>query len=195
MYSILDIALCFALAIGFVIILRLQRKFFPRKYYELSRRVFGYGITHRMRIIRSLLIFSYSVVVLFLIEDDLLTISTIILGSFLVVWPVLLNPHQFDLNELGGYGDLIIRINTKGKFLLYCSYILFIISSGILAYLATRFGFMMVDVTVNSFKSWAEGSIWAFLMFLFSENGSKRLENLLDSDIRKNQQKMEEYNE
>jgi len=195
MYSILDIVLCFILAVGFVIMLRLQRKFFPQKYYELSRRVFGYGITHRMRIIRSLLIFSYGILTSVLLKDDLLTISTIFLGSFLVVWPVLLNPHQFDLNELGEYEDLIVRMNTKGRFLLYCSYILFIISSGILAYLATRFGFVMVDLTLNSFKSWAEGSLWAFLMFIFSENGSKRLEHLLDRDIRKRQQKVQEYNE
>ncbi|WP_214764600.1 hypothetical protein [Exiguobacterium sp. s141] len=185
----------FFIAIGFVLIFRLQRYLFPRKYYELSRRVFGRGITLRMRIIRTILIFAYSILTLYVFKDDTLTVLTISLGSFLIVWPALLNPYQFDLNEMGGYGEYTIHINKKGKLFLYTSYSLFVLSSGVLAYLATRCGEIILRMTIDSFIEWRGSLIFSALLYIFFEGGSKRLEDLLDNTIRKQQHDTESYYE
>lgn len=195
MYTLIDLTFMFLIAIGFVLMFRIQRNLFPKKYYELSRRVFGRGITRRMRIIRTILIFAYSILTFYVIKDDTLTILTISLGSFLIVWPAILNPYLFDLNEMGGYGEYTVYINKKGKVVLYMAYSLFVLSSGALAYIATSFGEIILRMTIDSFKEWLGGLIFTGLLFIFFEGGSKRLEDFLDNTIRKQQQNIESYDE
>lgn len=192
MYSFLNLLSMLLIAIVFVLIFKGIRKFFPKKYFELSRLVFGNGVTIRMRIIRSIVIFTYSYLVYLILDNKEATVFSIMLGSFLIVWPVLLNPDQFDLNETGWYKQPV-RVKTKGKILLYLSYICFVLYAISLSLLAVQKGDLIFKYTKESFGSWADGLIMYVLLTLFFENGSKIFERLLSKSINKTQQKTKEY--
>ena len=192
--SYIDLILIFIVAILFVVMFRLQRRFFSKKYYELSRRVFGKGITIRMMLIRLLMIFIFSYIVYWLTESSSIVITGVLLGSFLIVWPVLLNPSTFDVSEAGGYEYNIVNVSTKGWFLLLVSYILFIISSGLIAFLSVRFGEYLLYQTIESFQSWLASAWWIVLLSIFFAKSSDKVEILMEKDILEGKASLDEYN-
>src|SRR5690606_1985878 len=126
MYSNIDFLIIFFIALSFVGMFKIQRKYFARKYYELSRRIFGRGITLRMMLIRLIMIFGLSYLAYWLTNDKEVVVLGILLGSFLIVWPVLLNPSTFDVNEITNHGNNVVHISRKGWILLLISYASFI---------------------------------------------------------------------
>lgn len=194
MISYIQLFLIFIIAILFVSMFRLQRKFFSKKYYELSRRVFGRGITFRMMLIRFILIFFFSYGLYWLIESASTVITGVLLGSFFIVWPVLLNPSTFDVSEAGGYEYNIVNISSKGWIYLLVSYVLFIISSGIIAFLGVSFGEYVFYQTVESFKAWLSGAWFLFPLAIFLSGGSNKMENLLEKDILDKESILNEFN-
>lgn len=193
MFSILDLVFAFIVAITFVGMFRLQRKFFSKKYFELSRRVFGRGITKRMILLRIVIIFLFSALAYFLIADSNTILLGVLLGSFLIVWPVLLNPSQFDLEEFGDWGQSKVKMNKKGWFFLLFSYFLFISTSVIVAYLSINYSENILFLSTESFKSWALGNFWLIIVAILGYPVSERTENYLEQDIRKRQEEILEY--
>lgn len=189
-----DLYLIFIVAILFVVMFRVQRRFFSKNYYELSRRVFGRGITIRMMLIRLLMVFIFSYGVYWLTDSASVVIVGVLLGSFLIVWPILLNPSTFDVSEVGGYNYNIVNISTKGWFFLLLSYVLFIISSGLIAFLSVGFGESLVNQTIESFKSWLLSYWWVFLVSIFFAKSSDKMETLLEKDILDREALLDEYN-
>lgn len=182
----------FIIAIAFVLIFKGIRKLSPKKYFELSRLVFGNGVTLRMRIIRSIVIFTYSYIAYILLDNKEATVFSILLGSFLIVWPVILNPSQFDLNETGWYKKPV-RVKNKGKIYLYLSYVFFVLYAVSLSLLAVEIGDSVFNYTKKSFASWTDGLIIYLLLTVFFENGSKIFEGLLSKSITKTQKEIKEY--
>ncbi len=193
--SYIDLMLIFIVAILFVVMFRLQRRFFSKKYYELSRRVFGKGITIRMMLIRLLMIFIFSYIVYWLTESSSIVIIGVLLGSFLIVWPILLNPSTFDVSDAGGYEYNIVNVSTKGWFLLLVSYVLFMISSGLIAFLSVRFGEYLLYQTIESFQSWLSSAWWIVLLSIFFAKSSDKVEILMEKDILEGKASLDEYND
>lgn len=193
MFSSLDLVFAFIVAIAFVSMFRLQRKFFSKKYFELSRRIFGRGITRRMILLRIVMIFLFSVLAYFLIEDRNTVLLGVLIGSFLIVWPVLLNPSQFDLEELGDWGQSKVKMNKKGWLFLLSSYFFFIITSVIIAYLSLNYSENILFLSVESFKSWALGNFWLIIIAILGYPVSERTENYLERDIRKREEEIMEH--
>ena len=194
MMSYADLILIFIVAILFVFMFRVQRRFFSKKYFELSRRVFGRGITIRMMLIRLLMIFIFSYCAYWLTESGSVVIIGVLLGSFLIVWPVLLNPSTFDISEAGSYEYNIVNISTKGWFFLSVSYALFMVSSGLIAFLSVTFGEHLLYQTVESFKSWLSSALWILLLSILFTKGSDKMETLLEKDILDGIASLQEYN-
>lgn len=192
MYSFIDLLLILFYSIIFVLMFKAIRKFFPKKYFELSRLIFGNGVTIRMRIIRSVVIFAYSYMIYVILGNQEAAIFSIMLGSFLIVWPVILNPEQFNLNETGWYKQRV-HVNKKGKIYLYSSYAFFIFYSTSIAVLAVKVGNVFFDLTKKSFESWIDGLIMYFILAIFFENGSKIFEGLLSKNVNKSQEKVKRH--
>ncbi|MFP8783151.1 hypothetical protein [Planococcus plakortidis] len=147
-----------------------------------------------MMLIRLLMIFIFSYIVYWLTESSSVVITGVLLGSFLIVWPVLLNPSTFDVSEAGGYEYNIVNVSTKGWFLLLVSYILFIISSGLIAFLSVRFGEYLLYQTIESFQSWLASAWWIVLLSIFFAKSSDKVEILMEKDILEGKASLDEYN-
>lgn len=193
MYSNIDFLIIFFIALLFVGMFKIQRKYFARKYYELSRRIFGRGITLRMMLIRLIMIFGLSYLAYWLTNDKEVVVLGILLGSFLIVWPVLLNPSTFDVNEITNHGNNVVHISRKGWIFLFISYASFILSAVTIAYLSTSFGEYIIDQTIKSFKSWLSSAWWLILLFILTSKNSEWFENLLEKDIFKNEERLNQY--
>ena len=193
MYSNIDFLIIFFIALLFVGMFKIQRKYFARKYYELSRRIFGRGITLRMMLIRLIMIFGLSYLAYWLTNDKEVVVLGILLGSFLIVWPVLLNPSTFDVNEITNHGNNVVHISRKGWIFLFISYASFILSAVTIAYLSASFGEYIIDQTIKSFKSWLSSAWWLILLFILTSKNSEWFENLLEKDIFKNEERLNQY--
>lgn len=195
MYSIVHLITIFIVAILFVVMFRLQRKFFSSIYYSLSRRVFGNGITIRMMLIRTIMVLVYSFIVFVITENEGVTIIGVGLGSFLIVWPVLLNPSSFDLHKAGNYNEIVTHVNTRGWFLLFLSYISFVISMMLIALISANFGDYIFSAIEESFKAWIGSQLFLIVLFILTSGTSKFFEKLLEKDIFKREERIENYEE
>ncbi|MGE6370965.1 hypothetical protein ACQKDB_17815 [Planococcus kocurii] len=146
-----------------------------------------------MMLIRLIMIFGLSYLVYWLTNDKEVVVLGILLGSFLIVWPVLLNPSTFDVNEITNHGNNVVHISRKGWILLLISYASFILSAVTIAYLSTSFGEYIIDQTIKSFKSWLSSAWWLILLFILTSKNSEWFENLLEKDIFKNEERLNQY--
>lgn len=195
MYNFSEFIIILAGGISFVLMFRLQRKFFSGQYYELSRRVFGRGVTIRMMLIRVIMIFLYSYIFYSITNSENIVISGVFLGSFLIVWPVLLNPSTFDVQEAGQYEKNVTNVRPIGWFLLLISYLLFIMSSVFIAYTGVSFGDYIVSKTLESFKSWLSSAWWLLIVAILFSKVSELLENILEKDILERRNKLNKYDD
>lgn len=193
MYSNIDLLIALSISFLFVGMFRIQRKYFAKKYYELSRRVFGKGITIRMMLIRLIMIFGFSYITYWLTNNKEVVVLGVLLGSFLIIWPVLLNPSTFDVREVGNYSDSVVHVNRKGWIFLLISYVSFILSAVVIAYLSTSFGEYLLNQTAASFKSWLSSSWWLILVYIFTSKNSEFFETLLEKDILKREERLNQY--
>lgn len=184
MYSISD--LCWSLLIGicFIFMFLLQKKIFPQKYFSMSQIILDGTATWHMLLVRVILIFVFATVAQFIFKDSSIVLLGVVIGSFLIVWPVFANPTQLYMDNPRGVEALLFLV----------SYLVFIVTSFSIAYFALSFFPEVTNFTLQSFKDYAKDNFWPIMFLLFGGPGQGKIGQVLDKKIVKRcEREREEY--
>lgn len=158
--EILNLLKILFIAIGLVILFKIEKKIFRNNYYNLSQLLFDH-VTIRQISSRIFLIMIYAFLMNFIIKDSQTMLSGIFFGSFLVVWPIIISPKQITLSQFGQSENDFLVMDKSDYIRLLCVYFVFIASSVVFAYLAVEL------LTVNNIKkelsNWFMNFVWAII--------------------------------
>lgn len=175
MYSILD--LCWALLIGicFIFMFLLQKRIFPQKYFSMSQIVLEGTATWHMLVVRIGLIFLFTTVAQFIFKDSSIVLLGIVIGSFLIVWPVFANPTQIFIDNPKGTEALLFLV----------LYLVFIGTSFSIAYFAISFFPEVTKFTLQSVKDYVKDNFLPIMIIIFGGSGQGKIGEALDKKIMK----------
>jgi hypothetical protein len=124
-FTIIDLLVIVLISFIYVATFRIQKIISPSDYFGFQEIV--YGVRKSIRpisiVIKFAVILFYSSLCFMAIKNGPNIIVGVTLGSFLIVWPNIMNPYNLDPKLV------------RKKMILYIWYIIFIISSGFIAHL------------------------------------------------------------
>lgn len=129
MITYLELVFVFIIAILFVILFKIQKKIFPQNYFSSSQVILDKNVTYKMLVVRYLLILFFSFAFNLIIENRSIIAIGVFLGSFLIIWPTLLNPSE--PYWAIGY------VKKKDILIIYFLHFLFVLSSVLTTYFGT----------------------------------------------------------
>lgn len=184
MYSILDLLWAFLVGILFIFMFLFQKRTFPSQYFSMAEIILDRTVTVKMILVRMILIFLFGAVAQFIFKDASMVLLGVIIGSILIVWPVILNPRQIFIDTPKGIEILLF----------YILYLIFIATSFSIAYVAISFLPEVTDFTFESLKDFAKDNVWPILFLLFGGSSENKIGQVLDRKILKRVEKeSEEY--
>ncbi|MCQ6521320.1 MULTISPECIES: hypothetical protein [Bacillus] len=92
MFTITDLIISFAFGLLFIGMFLAQKRFFPSKYFSLTEVILETKVTYMMILVRIGMIFVYGLVGYLITESAEAVLLGGIIGSFLIIWPAILNP-------------------------------------------------------------------------------------------------------
>lgn len=176
MVSYFDLLIIFLIAVCFVALFKLQKKFTPTKYFANSQLIVGESVSWRMILIRFLLVFLFGMLSNTIIKEEVVILLGVILGSFLIIWPTILSPSE----------SYMYTVKKSDIFFIYLSNFLFVITSVSIVFIAIKL-FPMISgyVTDNKADLLWDISIW-FIIAIFGFPGKEKVDRLLEKRLRNN---------
>ena len=128
-FSIYELIYSFICGIIFVMIFYVQRVKDPIYYFSFGEIILGIrtSISYMALFLRFLIIFVFGFIVSLVFSSIFITCFSAFLGSFLIIWPALLNPESTDF-----------RLRKK-RGLILLAYVLFVFLSILISYLSSIF--------------------------------------------------------
>lgn len=141
MISYLELVYICLIAILFVFLFKIQQKISPQHYFSNSQFILDRDVSYKMLGIRYLLILLFSLNFYLIFSNRIVIVAGIFLGSFLIIWPILIAPSEAYC-EIG-------YIKLKDKVLIYLLHFVFVISSTFVAYFAIIFFPLLKDLFIE----------------------------------------------
>lgn len=128
-FSLYELLFCFICAIVFVLIFYVQRVRDPIYYFSFGEIILGIRttISYKALFLRFIIIFAFGFIISIVFSSMFITCFSGFLGSFLIIWPAVLNPASTDF-----------RLQKKRQFL-FLAYVLFVFLCTLIGYLAFIF--------------------------------------------------------
>lgn len=177
MFSYVELLLAILVAALFILMFKLQRKFFVRAYHSGGELIEG-KVSIRNILIRYLMITAFSMILILLSFDVKVIILGTGIGSFLIVWPAFISPYTRSL----------FTYTSFQEFIYYCYLILFPVASIAVAYLATRY----FAFGVSTLQAIISNIAINLLTFVILGGSESKLYSWLDAKIIKHQEEMDE---
>lgn len=123
-FSLCELIVSFLFAFVFILIFYVQKVRYPTYYFSFGELIYGIKTSIKLKafLIRFIIIFIFGFILSLLFSSLFITCFSAFLGSFLIVWPAILNPNMIDY-----------RLSNKRK-LVILFYVLFVFSSVCIAY-------------------------------------------------------------
>lgn len=194
-FSVNDLILICLVAFLFILIFRIQKRVFPKAYHSVSSFILQDTVTVKLIVIRILLLLTFGATLSKFIEtDNLITFGSAV-GSFLIIWPAILN-YKNDIEALG-------LLDKKDKILYYVLLILFSISSTILVYTGANLSPFYLGALNNLIENWIFLFLFGSIGVGFEDIGGtylnkritlkqKKLSDALNSNIREESEDREQ---
>ena len=141
-------------------------------YFGFGEIVYGFktSIKPIAVIVKFLMIICFTFIIQFLFQNELLVLSGVFLGSFLIVWPAILNPENIDY-----------RLHNRRK-IVYLLYFCFILASVYAGYWGIKLTSILTPIIKGYFKQLftvnrivpflIDGIIFSGLVVLFNKFNS-----------------------
>lgn len=125
-FVLYELIYSFICALIFVMIFYIQRVRDPIYYFSFGEIILGIrtSISYKALFLRFIIIFAFGFIISLIFSSIFITCFSAFLGSFLIVWPAILNPASTDF-----------RLRKKRR-LVFLAYVLFVFSSTFICYLA-----------------------------------------------------------
>lgn len=151
--SIIELVQIAVLSFITVAIFKIDKKLFTKKYFSVSQLLFDDNVTVGNIVHRIALISIYSIILNLFIENIFVILFGIAIGSFLIVWPVILNPEFVKIGHNIFIDDIdTISFRNKDYMLLLMLYFLFILSNTVLSYASIIIFDINIEELVDEIK-------------------------------------------
>ncbi|TDL34562.1 hypothetical protein E2R51_02270 [Jeotgalibacillus sp. S-D1] len=173
MYSIYNLLCSLAIALTFVIMFMIQRKLTPLKYYSTLQFIKGENVTFLMVIIRifMLLILGFSSYTIF--SDVKIVLLGAIVGSILIVWPVVLNPRE----------SFEVYITKKEVLLSIILHLLFVVSAVSIVYTSIIFYDLIFNFALNQLINVFNNYFVIILFAVFGFPSTNKFKDMLNRKV------------
>jgi hypothetical protein len=170
MFSIIDLIISLILAILFVLMFKFKKRVMPYSYFSSSQLILGNCVTVKMMVMRFCIIFIFGILSFLVIREEPIVLLGVLLGSLLIVWPVLLNPSEIYYWNLKGF-DFILLI---------LSHIFFVVSSFSIVYLSILLFPIVSDFTIEKIKDLTSDFIVWIILAIFGFPAKQILDKHLE---------------
>lgn len=175
----MDFITIIIIALVYIVTFKIQRIFFADKYFSVSQLLteFEAGVRWNRIVIRVIITLLMSLIILFIIQNTLVVIMGIGLGSILIVWPVFLSEGNID-QKLQEHKDLY-RLTL----------VIFVIVNVIISLLSVRIYELMQDThNINLLYSMLGQIVLALFSQWLYVYLSEKLNNKVHHDDQGNQE-------
>lgn len=180
MFSYSDLLIILIISLCFVFLFKLQKKVLYPKYFTNSELVTGSNVTYKMLLARFIITFLFGLLTYTIVKNQSVILIGTFLGSFLIVWPVFLNPVQ---TYSFPYSDILIQ--KKDEKIIFIIHFLFIITSVLTVYTATILTPEIINYTWNNRIELLLNFLFSLFLITFFTSAESYSSKLLDKKIRR----------